>query len=186
MLQQLIKGSDGMMASCIFGHLSFGFPSQSRNMEMFFVLSMSCSIFFTMISATHPSPIVFRCTPCCVKLFLLRLISNIFTLSIAMKILCIFLLNTWTSILMHNVSCKSCLCGAASAMIFVLLLWFMKSFKCLGPIGVSFLLTTFKPPHMTTASSLVSVIISLWTKAVTFARPDPAMTIPLTSNSFLR
>jgi hypothetical protein len=46
---------------------------------------------------------VFRCSPCCVKLFLWRLISNIFTLSLALKILRSFLLNTWTTLLMHDV-----------------------------------------------------------------------------------
>jgi len=152
-------------------------------MGIFFILCMNCFICFTNFSATFALPTVFRC---CVKLFHLRLVSHIFTLSIALKILCNFPLNTWISLLIHDVSCKLRLCGAASAMIFVLLLWFMKSFKCLSPVDVTFLLTSFEPPHMTEASSSVSVSISSRAKAVTFARPYPAITVPLTSNYFPR
>jgi hypothetical protein len=86
---------------------------------------------------------------------------------------------------MNDVSCTSCLCGATGAMVFVLLLWFMKSFKCLSPFEVSFLLTSFEPPHMTT-TSLVSVSFSSCAKAVTFVRPYPAITVPLTSHYFPR
>ena len=39
--------------------------------------------------------------------------SNSLTMSIAFKSLCNFLLNTWTSLLMRDVSCKSCLRDAA-------------------------------------------------------------------------
>jgi hypothetical protein len=65
-------------------------------MGIFFILSMSCFIFFPTISATFPLPVVFRC---CAKLFVLRLIPHIFTLCIALKTLCNFLLNTWISLL---------------------------------------------------------------------------------------
>jgi hypothetical protein len=39
---------------------------------------------------------------------------------------------------------------------------------------------------MTTASSEVSLSISSCTRDVTFARPDPGITLPLTSESFPR
>jgi hypothetical protein len=88
--------------------------------------------------------------------------------------------------LMHGDSCKSCLCGAASARIFVWFLWFMKFIKCLSPRDVSFLLTSFEPPHMTTASSGVRLGIYSCVRVVICARPAPGITIPLTSNSLPR
>jgi hypothetical protein len=69
----------------------------------------------------------------------------------------------------HDDSCKSCLCGAASARIFVLLLLFMKFFKYLSPRDVSYLLTSFALPHMiytyiyTIIPKLSSVIFAIRT-----------------------
>jgi hypothetical protein len=70
---------------------------------------------------------------------------------------------------------------AAITTLFVLFLLAIKYLKCLGPTVVAFLLTSFEPPHMITASSLFNVLISLSDKHVTFSILEPGITIPLIS-----
>jgi hypothetical protein len=47
-------------------------------------------------------------------------------------------------------------------------------------VDVSFVLVSFEPPHIITASSLVNVLISLFAKSVIFYILDPGITVPLT------
>ena len=178
-LIEILLISAWVMVACSSGHKSFWFLSLSLVMGIYFFFTLNSLIFSTIISATFPLPTVFRYSPCWLKSFLWRLKSTIVTLSYALKILCSFLLNTCVSLLMHNVSCSSCLWGAASAKLFILLLWLMKFCECLRPQDVSFILTSFEPPHMTTASSEVRLDISSCASVLICARSAPGITVKL-------